>query len=61
MSVSLPNSGVAAVAARRYDVTTQDRSSILSRLLPMAGNAGATIVCSSAEMNIATMMPAMMV
>jgi hypothetical protein len=33
----------------------------LAKLLPIAGSAGATMVCSSAEMNIATMMPAMMV
>jgi len=28
------------------------------RLLPMAGNAGATMVCSSADRNIASIMPA---
>jgi len=30
------------------------------RLLPIAGSAGATMVCSSAERNIASMMPATM-
>jgi hypothetical protein len=58
ISESFPNSGVVAVAARRYAVTTQERSSILARLLPIAGSAGATMVCSSAERNIASMMPA---
>ena len=33
---------------------------MLPRLLPIAGNAGATMVCSSAERNIASMMPATM-
>ena len=59
MSESLPNNGVAAVAASRYAVTTQDRFSMSPRLAPIAGKAGATMVCSSALRNIASMMPAM--
>ena len=41
-------------------VNSIDRSSTSARLLPIAGNAGATMVCSSAERNIARIMPARM-
>ena len=60
MSESLPNSGVTAVAASRYAVTTQDRFSTSASARPMVGSAGATMVCSSAERNIASMMPTTM-
>ena len=60
MSDSLPNSGVATVALSRYEVTTQDRFSTSARLRPMVGKAGATMVCSSAERNIASIMPSTM-
>src|SRR6476620_8620336 len=59
MSESLPHSGVATVALSRYEVTTQERFSISARLRPMVGSAGATMVCSSALKNIASMMPMM--
>ena len=57
LDILVSNAGVAAVAARRYAVTTHERSSRSARLLPIAGKAGATMVCSSAERNIASMMP----
>ena len=60
MSDSLPNNGVAAVLASRYAVTTQLKSSTSPSVRPMVGNAGATMVCSSAERNIASRMPIMM-
>ena len=60
ISESLPNNGVATVLARRYAVTTQLRFSTSPSVRPMVGSAGATMVCSSAERNIASMMPSMM-
>lgn len=47
-SPSLPHSGVAAVDASRYAVTTQDRCSRPPRSLTMVGSAVDTIVWSSA-------------
>ena len=60
MSDSLPNSGVTAVAASRYAVTTHDRFSASASARPMVGKAGATMVCSSADRNAASMMPTTM-
>ena len=60
MSDSLPNSGVTAVAVKRYAVTTQDRSARLAKRRPMVGSAVATMVWSSAPRNIASMMPSTM-
>ena len=60
MSESLPNSGTAAVLASRYAVTTQLKFPTSPSVRPMVGRAGATMVCSSAERNIASMMPIMM-
>ena len=59
MSESLPNSGTAAVLASRYAETTQDRFSTSPSVRPMVGSAGATMVCSSADRNIDSMMPHM--
>src|SRR6476659_9863450 len=59
MSDSLPNSGVIAVQASRYAVTTQLRFSTSCSVRPIVGSAGATMVCSSAERNMASRMPTM--
>ncbi len=40
-------------------MTTQDRLSMSPRWTPMVGSAGATMVCSSALRNMASMIPAM--
>src|SRR5262249_62238552 len=52
MSLSVPNTGATAVAAKRYAVITQERLETSPNWRPSVGNAVATMVCSSAARNI---------
>src|SRR5437773_5817732 len=52
MSLSVPNTGATAVAAKRYAVITQDRLVTSWNWRPMVGKAVATMVWSSAAKNI---------
>src|SRR5437660_12723729 len=52
MSLSGPNTGATAVAAKRYAVITQDRLVTSWNWRPMVGSAVATMVWSSAAKNI---------
>lgn len=54
-SPSLPHSGVEAVAASRYAVTTHDRWLSPPRSLTIVGSAVDTIVWSSAASSMASM------
>src|SRR5215471_15740845 len=57
MSLILPYSGVIAVEAIRYAVTSQDRLCTSPRSRPMVGSALARMVWSSDDMNTGSSMP----